>query len=279
MTTAQALAAGVTKAQLRTLAARGWSRPARGVLIEPEPADGFRARLRAALLVCSGAAACGITAARLHELWGLPIWRMEELPHLIVPAGRSRAQRRGMRLYFGLDPADLVRRRSFPCHSIARTVADLSCVLLLDQLVCLIDSALRKGWGLGDVPLLPRQLVRIREAHALADARSESPLETLLRLLLVRAGLVPKELQFRVFRSDGVCFARLDMAWPSIRLAVEADGREHHDDLKALYGDRVRQNQLVLAGWTVLRFTWFDVTQRPFWVVAQVRQALLSASV
>ena len=63
-------------------------------------------------------------------------------------------------------------------------------------------------------------------------------------------------------------------AWPSRRLAVEADGRETHDKPEALYQDRVRQNNLVLAGWTVLRFTWDDVHRRPHWVLAQIGAAL-----
>jgi very-short-patch-repair endonuclease len=95
-----------------------------------------------------------------------------------------------------------------------------------------------------------------------------------IRLLLVRAGLTPETLQLRLFTRDGVCYARLALAWPSRKLAVEADGREPHDAPDALYRDRSRQNDLVLAGWTVLRFTWSDVRHRPAWVVAQVRRAL-----
>jgi very-short-patch-repair endonuclease len=94
-----------------------------------------------------------------------------------------------------------------------------------------------------------------------------------LRLLLVRAGLAPETLQLRLFRRDGVCYARLDLSWPSCLLAVEADGRETHDKPEALYQDRIRQNNLVLAGRTVLRFTSDDVYRRRHWVVAQVGAA------
>jgi very-short-patch-repair endonuclease len=48
---------------------------------------------------------------------------------------------------------------------------------------------------------------------------------------------------------------------------------------RPLYRDRCRQNQLLLAGWTVLRFTWYDVLHRPAWVVAQVREALLRPAI
>jgi very-short-patch-repair endonuclease len=38
--------------------------------------------------------------------------------------------------------------------------------------------------------------------------------------------------------------------------------------------DRRRQNMIVLEGWTVLRFTWADVTKRSDEVVTTVRAAL-----
>jgi hypothetical protein len=274
VTTAQALAAGVTKRELRTLVSHGWKNPSRGVLIEAEPVDEFRAGLRAALLACDGAAACCKTSARLHDLWGLPVWTAAELPELILPRGMMRAQRPGFRLHFGMEPQECIRRKGFPAMNLARTVAQLVNVLPLDEFVCLLDSALRAGWIDEGLVLTHSQTTQLRKALVLADALSESPLETLLRLLLVRAGLAPEVLQLRLFTRDGECYARLDLAWPSRRLAVEADGAEHHDQPKALYGDRRRQNLVLLAGWTVLRFTWHDVLYRPAWVVAQVREAL-----
>jgi very-short-patch-repair endonuclease len=64
------------------------------------------------------------------------------------------------------------------------------------------------------------------------------------------------------------------MAWPSVKLAIEMDGRGYHDDPDALYRDRSKANAATLDGWRILRFTWFDVMHRPEWVVATVRAAL-----
>ncbi|HEX4016116.1 MAG TPA: DUF559 domain-containing protein [Frankiaceae bacterium] len=147
----------------------------------------------------------------------------------------------------------------------------MASVLELDDLVCLLDSALRAGWDRDDTAGRPR---RLRAAMAMADARSESTFETLLRLLLVRAGLAPDALQLELFGVDGRVYARLDMAWASVKVAVEADGRAYHDAPQALYRDRHRANDLALAGWTILRFTWADLLRRPQWVVSQVRRAL-----
>ena len=269
----QAYGSGLSRQQVRTLLVNGWSRPTLGVLVEPEPADAFRAGLRAALLACPDGAACHVTAARLHQLSGLPRWIPSELPQLLVPGETKRAQRAGMRTSSGLRAGQASRLNGFCVTGLSQTVAAVALTLRLDDLVCLLDSALRNGWHLEAFPLSRRCRARLQAALLLADERSESALETLLRLLLVRAGLPPETLQLELTR-DGYCYARLDLAWPSQMLAVEADGREHHDKPAALYRDRRRQNDLVLAGWTVLRFTWYDVIHQPQWVAGQVRAAL-----
>ena len=66
----------------------------------------------------------------------------------------------------------------------------------------------------------------------------------------------------------------LDVAFPIRRVAVEVDGWAWHQDRKAFQNDRQRQNCLVLAGWTLLRFTWYDLTYRPAQVIAEIRAAL-----
>lgn len=276
VTVQQARLAGLSRQQVRSLLGNGWSSPARGILVQPNPPDPFLAGLRAALLACPEGVGCGITAARLHQLSGLPRWTPSEVPQLLLPPGLARSQRRGMRTRTGLREQDRVLVHGFCVTTIARTVADLALVLRLDDLICLLDSALRGGWVVADLPLGRRRVARLRAALCLADGRAESALETVLRLLLVRAGLSPETLQLRLFDRYGRCYARLDMAWPSRMLAVEADGREHHDKPEALYRDRRRQNDLELAGWTVLRFTWNDVIRNADWVVTQVRHALQS---
>jgi very-short-patch-repair endonuclease len=57
-------------------------------------------------------------------------------------------------------------------------------------------------------------------------------------------------------------------------VAVEVDGWAWHTDPERFRRDRQRQNALVLAGWTVLRFTWHDLTHRPTEMIAEVRAAL-----
>lgn len=274
VTSAQAIAAGLSQQQMRTLRSRGWSSPVYGVLIEPNPRDPFLAGLRAAFLVRPDGAACRVTAARVYELAGTSRWTSVEHPELLLPTGVKRTKRDGMRTYAGLLPADRTHKRGFAVTTLRRTMADLTLALALDDYICALDDALHRGWLPEPQTFTARQQSVFDVAMALANGLSESPLETHLRLLLLRAGLGPEVLQLNIFGSDGRFVARADMAWPSRKLVVEADGREPHERPKALFGDRRRQNLVSNAGWTVLRFTWSDVLYDPEWVISQIRQAL-----
>ncbi len=272
MTAAQGVAAGLTRRQLRTLAETGWRRPFQGVYVAPVVSDPFRASVRAALLACPSAFAYGVTAGRLHRLQGLPLWRQAEPPELILPMGQSFNSRPGVRMHTGLGENEATVVEGFGVAVLARTVYGLSLALGLDELVCVVDSATRRGWTPATGPTRGKK--RLAEALALSDPRSESALETYGRLLLVRSGMAPEVLQYELIDGWGRCFARFDLAWPSARLAIEFDGREYHDEPEALYRDRSKANAALLDGWRVLRFTWFDVMRRPEWVVATVRKAL-----
>ncbi|WP_196073085.1 DUF559 domain-containing protein [Nakamurella alba] len=68
--------------------------------------------------------------------------------------------------------------------------------------------------------------------------------------------------------------AKPDFTFEAARLIVEIDGWAHHSDSDAFERDRARQNRIVLAGWTVLRFTWRQLQDEPDRVIAEVRGAL-----
>jgi hypothetical protein len=198
LTSAQAMSAGLTRRQIRTLVESGWGHPHHGVLVESKVPDPFRASVRAALLACPNASTHGVTAARIHRLWGLPVWTDAEAPELILPTGKSFNTRPGLRLHKGLRDGECVVVDGFPTADLDRTVFQLSLRLAFDNLVCLVDSATRAGWIPWTYPPRPRR--RLYQAIALSDARSESALETQGRLLLVRAGLPPEALQYGLRR-------------------------------------------------------------------------------
>ena len=67
----------------------------------------------------------------------------------------------------------------------------------------------------------------------------------------------------------------VDFLWPPARLIVEVDGRSSHATRRAFQADRDRDGRLAVAGYRVLRFTWFDVTRRPAVVADRVRRLLM----
>ena len=100
----------------------------------------------------------------------------------------------------------------------------------------------------------------------LADANSESPLETIARVLLRIHGL---DVQTQVYLA-GV--GRVDLLVEGI-LVVELDGFEHHSGRAQYRNDRRRANALTCMGLRLVRFTYEDVVHRPNWVVACVFEA------
>ena len=66
----------------------------------------------------------------------------------------------------------------------------------------------------------------------------------------------------------------IDIAFDRVKLAIEIDGRLHETDEDLFQSDRWRQNALVAAGWTVLRFTWEMLTDHPDAFVEAVRHGL-----
>ena len=93
-----------------------------------------------------------------------------------------------------------------------------------------------------------------------------------MHAVLNRAGLAGWAANYPVWH-DGELVAVVDVAFPQLRVAIEIDGMAYHVDVDRFQGDRHRQNALIALGWTVLRFTWADVVQRPGYVASAVRAA------
>lgn len=95
-----------------------------------------------------------------------------------------------------------------------------------------------------------RGCARTRDALRLADGLAESPPETWLRLLVLRAGLPSPVAQHVVRGPDGRFVARVDFAWPERRVALEYDGL-WHAEAGQFVRDRRRMDALADAGWRV----------------------------
>ncbi|MEK9809938.1 MAG: DUF559 domain-containing protein, partial [Candidatus Nanopelagicales bacterium] len=81
-----------------------------------------------------------------------------------------------------------------------------------------------------------------------------------------------------VVDKSGRVVAEIDFAHVDLGIAIEVDGRAFHSDQRSFERDRARQNDLVLRGWLVLRFTWEQITTRPEWVTAEICKAVARRS-
>jgi very-short-patch-repair endonuclease len=68
--------------------------------------------------------------------------------------------------------------------------------------------------------------------------------------------------------------ARVDFAYPEVRLAIEADSYRYHSGLTSWSRDRVRNNQLIALGWRVLAVTVNELREDPTSVADQVARCL-----
>lgn len=149
-----------------------------------------------------------------------------------------------------------------PVTTPARTALDLACRYPLGKAVAAID-ALARATHLKTVEvelLAERYRGRrgIRCARAvlpLVDAGAESPRETWVRLLLIRAGYPPPQTQIPVYDEWGKLVAVLDMGWEEIMVGVDYEG-EHHRTTPRRFNQGIRRHETVTGlGWIDLRVT------------------------
>ena len=96
----------------------------------------------------------------------------------------------------------------------------------------------------------------------------KSRLEDRIVSVLRRHGLPEPVRQHRVTLPDGRV-VRIDLAYPDVRVGIEADGRVWHSGRSDCARDRSRANRLAAIGWTLLRYGWADL-ERQQELVAEV---------
>ena len=265
----------LTAEELRSSA---WRRLYRGIYSDSSLPDTFGLRIRGArMLIPSSAVFAGRTAAFLHGARalvdpGMPVEVAVSPGVRFGPVTGLRIRQAAMSLH------DVDAVAGWRCTTGVRTALDIArweplmdAVVALD--VLLARSVVSRGELQEAVTALgSRRGARLaRKAVDLADHRAESPPESRLRVLLVLAGLVPVP-QFTVRDAEGNAVARVDLAFPEYRVAVEYDGAWHAAPGQ-FAKDRHRLNQLVAAGWTVLHVTAAEMRD-PDALIARLRALL-----
>ena len=97
-------------------------------------------------------------------------------------------------------------------------------------------------------------------------------MESRLRMLLIRFGLPRPVLQHEVFDRYGFVVARLDLAYPEVKLAIEYDGVDPHRGRRVL--DNRRDMAVAELGWETMRFGHEDIWTEPRATAARVHRML-----
>jgi very-short-patch-repair endonuclease len=251
-----------------------WVRVLPGVYRVASHRPGDEARVRAAWLWLGGnALVSGPAAAYWHGM-------LEAAPPTVqvtVPRSEHRGSRSGVAIRRrDLDPADRARVRGVGVT--ARPLTVLETAVALDAGSAFLDRALQRYVRFDEVHraysrmLGGRGSARAGRLLAAAADTAGSDAERRMVALLRKAGITGWVL--------GHPFGpwTIDLAFVEARVAVEFDGWAWHVDQMRFTNDRRKGNALVGAGWTLLRFTWHDLTDDPGRVAAQIRRAVAAAA-
>jgi hypothetical protein len=248
-----------------------------GIYCLGEPDDFVR--LRGLDLSCgTKVATCLGTAAAMH---GFDTEEPADL-HVLSPP-RCRLRSADGLVVHRRDGAPLVMVDGRRATSPSWTAVEVARSLRRPRALATLDAALRSGtcsradvWRAAIEQTGRRGIVAVRNLIALADGRSESPMESEARLAMIDGQLPIPELQYEIVDGNGE-LRRLDFAWPDARLAVEYDGMDWHSGPEAMKRDRRRQAALRDIGWVAMAIVFEDVRHRPREFVARIEAQLRRA--
>lgn len=281
----------VTRAQRRTLVSGAFLERAgnRTFRLAGSP----RTDRQRVMLACLDlrAAASHRTSAGLHESGPFDL---SGRPDVIVRHGTQSTRSDLARVWSTttLGPEDIVKIDGIPCLSLARTFMVLASQvppISIESLRDMVDVAVRDGrandgwlwWRLEQLRRPGRAGVRVF-AQILNDraggAATESWLEREFLRVVDRAGLPRPVTQERI-RRKGAFVARVDFLFEDARVIVEVSGQQGHSTAAERSRDAARRNELQLAGYQVLEFTFSHVVNDPAMVVFKLEEALRIRSV
>jgi hypothetical protein len=231
-----------------------------------------------AIARASGAALSHLTAAREY---GCPVPALsqvapgDQVVHLVLDNARTRLSvPTGIRVHYSRAAGgfEIGHLGGVPITTAPRTLVDLCtapCKLSDAQVTACVDHlvASRRTTVAHLMRYLgtsPRRPGKTRLTALLGDPltpRVESALERAMLELLGDAGLPRPATQHPVFDEQGAFVARLDIAWPGHRVALEVDSFRHHSGWTAAERDRRRRNRLIALGWSIFEATAGDITE------------------
>lgn len=277
---------GVSDPQVRRLVRRGeWTAPRRGVLSvlaapsekhqirphgqSPEVAAAALALVRPEIVVSTESAIA---------MWELPLLFNPGRPCGTMRYGNGGGQADANAHAAALDESEIDCWFGVDVTVPSRSIVDLARNHGVRAGLVAADAALHDG--ITTEGALQRAVRRAqgwpgvraaRRAIELADARAESPFESLTRLLVIDHGLPVPELQVWVETDQGM--VRVDGIWRDRNVVLEVDGLLKYRSTDALLDEKLRQEALERAGYRVVRVMWRDL-RTPERTAERIRLAL-----
>jgi hypothetical protein len=243
------------------------------------PATGRQGMMAATLWAGEGALLSHRAAGVLHGLDGV------KAEHLEVTA--SKRLRSGVVLAHYAPPFTAIDRDvldAIPVTSPTRTLIDLAGILCPDDLELAFEDARRRG-----LTSRARLGYRLRELEGhgrvgcgalralVADGRgrthSGSAPEVRLRRRIIRSGL-PRPIPQYEIRHRGRLIARVDLAYPELRVAIEYDSERWHSGRRPRESDLERRNRLTALGWHVVHVTGTELAAGAPTAIAALRRLI-----
>ncbi|MEO6827867.1 MAG: hypothetical protein ABI255_06415 [Microbacteriaceae bacterium] len=225
------------------------------------------------------------TAAQLH---GLPLPARLARRETVDVASTVRSRRRhGTGVAGHLVAAGLARVVDVDGLRTSSAVASwcqLSTWLTLNELTAVGDALVRRQDPPSDLEELGRAVRghsgrpgarRLRNAFDLVRPGTDSPKETELRLLLIRAGLPEPEVNPQLFNRFGAFIAYGDLVYRRYRVLIEYDGEQHRDDDWQFHHDIDRLDGVMEEGWRVIHVDKHHLRINPAAIIVRVRTALI----
>ena len=221
------------------------------------------------------------TAAFLH---GIPVpLHMEKSPlvHISFPAPHRAPHAAGILGHaLRVEPSDLMTLPSgLRVTTPLRTWFDLAHSLTLLELVAAGDALIHwrkplvSTLDLADALARPfnRKIRRkLRRASELLNDRAESPPESILRAILVLAGMPVSRVNRTVTTQFGEFIARTDLIIDRYRIILEYQGDYHRKKLGQWRADMSRRSKLEAQNWRVMELNADDLKD-PVELVQRIR--------
>jgi hypothetical protein len=227
---------------------------------------------------------CELTAL---ALFGVPVpdsRAHESVVHIaaVLPAAPPRA--RGTRPHYS-TVSRMYRVRELPVCSPVEAWIQSAAVLGVDDLVMIGDALVRRKLPLTTIETL-RSAVNnsgghpgasaLREAMTLVRGRTDSPRETLIRLLIARSDLPEPVVNYAVTGVRGEFLGYGDLAYPQWKVVIEYDGEHHFGLTVQRVEDLDRAEKFVTADWRIVQVHKVHLSDDPAEIIERIRVALLA---